>query len=158
MTLELFSDDGTSLSAAFEIDRSSIEVILHSRSGSNPPLNPDYFSALELLLERLQQYGAVIEDILVDSKVALKLPIEARRLRLDYPVYLATHTDIPSLRKEICAAQRTVAQRPGAKGGNNHKRIRLRVRLPSDLNDQWLRGTAPPDPPAAQSNPRSSTT
>lgn len=140
MSPELLDDDGQPLEAVFELDRSVIDVVLHSRSGGDPPLNPDYFSALELLLERLQRHGAVIEDILVDSTVALKLPIEQRRLRLAYPVDLSGHTDLPALRKEICSAQRTVAQKPGAKGGNNHKRIRVRVRLPPGSDDRWLTG------------------
>jgi hypothetical protein len=140
MTLELFDDAGAPLDATFEVDRSVIDIVLHSRSGSNPRLNPDYFSALETLLARLQRHGAVIEDVLVDSKVALKLPIEERRLQLAYPIDLSAHSDVQSLRIEICAAQRTVAQRPGAKGGNNHKRIRLRVRLPAGLGERWLTG------------------
>jgi hypothetical protein len=140
MMLELFDEGGAPLDAAFEVDRSVIDIVLHSRSGSNPRLNPDYFSALETLLERLQRHGAVIEDVLVDSKVALKLPIDERRLQLAYPIDLSGQTDLPALRKRICSAQRTVAQKPGAKGGNNHKRIRLRVRLPADFRDRWLTG------------------
>ena len=43
------------------------------------------------------------------------------------PEQLAAERDIRSLRKAMCAAQRTVPQKPGAKGGNNHKRIRVSV-------------------------------
>ena len=136
----LIKDDGSQLDAEFEVDRSVIDIVLHSRSGSNPPRNPDYFAALELLLSRLAQNRAVIEDILVDSTVALKLPIADRRLKLDFPIDPAAHGDLTALRQQICSAQRTVAQRPGTKGGNNHKRIRIRVVLASGFAEQWLSG------------------
>ena len=82
----------------------------------------------------------MVEDILVDSKVAVKLPMEMRRLRLEFPIDLSEQSDLTMLRKEICSAQRPVAQRPGSRGGNNHKRIRIRVRLPSALDEDRLRG------------------
>ena len=93
----------------------------------------------------------MISDASVDSRVSRELPNHAdRRLILrngrDYPIALRSVADLDELRLAIGAAQEHVAQRPGAKGGNRNKRIRLILvpgvdPLPSDL-EGFLSGGA----------------
>lgn len=83
----------------------------------------------------------------------MRLPTEARRLRLNYPIRPADTTDIEGLRREITRAQRSVA-RSGetlGTGGNNHKRIRIAVdlaynSLTIDKLSGVLQGPAPRPP------------
>lgn len=105
------------------------DVVLRSRSGKQQDgreRNPEYFLALEELLVRLAALDCRIVDAVVDSTKARDLPREQRRI-VALPLSLATERDIRSLRRAMCTAQRPVAQQPGAKGGNNHKRIRISV-------------------------------
>jgi Domain of unknown function (DUF3883) len=101
-------------------------LVLESRSGR--ARNRDYYQALELLLHRLKALNAIITDAIVDSTVSRGLEFERRRLHVRgraYPIRLEGEEDLGDLRIAICAAQEPVAQQPGARGGNRHKRIRL---------------------------------
>jgi Protein NO VEIN, C-terminal len=119
---------GVALDAEFCIESSErgATLVLESRFGQ--ARNPDYNPALALLLSRLRNLHACITDAIVDSTVSRALAFEERRLHLrdrSYPLRLDVEDDIENLRIAICAAQESVAQRPGARGGNRHKRIRL---------------------------------
>lgn len=133
-TLHPIDSTGRLLDASFRVeqygDRQS--VIMESRSGGQADgrgrRNSEYFPALSLLLSRLAETNAVLEDAFVDSSATRDLPVDDRRLHLqiaEYPVRLGAVGDIEALRMDLCRAQRPVGQRPGARGGNNHKRIRL---------------------------------
>jgi hypothetical protein len=127
--------DGSELAADFDIEwrTHGADLVLHSRSGSKAhnPRNPDYFHALEEILRRLAEVGATIDAIHIDSTVALQLPRDERLLPLDYPIRPADAPDIAALRREITKAQRRVATtgKSHDKGGNNHKRIRMKLDL-----------------------------
>jgi hypothetical protein len=116
------------LDADFNVEAidGQVTLVLESRSGS--VRNADYHGALRTLLTRLANLDASITNAIVDSTVSRRLPFEQRQLRLrdrPYPVRLRAENDIDDLRRAIGAAQEPVAQRPGARGGNRHKRIRL---------------------------------
>lgn len=119
---------GVVLDAEFCVEASERgpTLVLESRFGK--VRNPDYNPALRLLLSRLRNLNASITDAIVDSTISRTLALEERRLLVrgrDYPLRLKAEADIEDLRIAICAAQERVAQRPGARGGNRHKRIRL---------------------------------
>lgn len=119
---EFTVEDPTAPGAGFDL-------VLRSRSGKQQDgreRNPEYFLALEELLIRLASLDCRIVDAVVDSTKARELPREERRI-VAGPISPATERDIHSLRQAMCTAQRTIAQKPGAKGGNNHKRIRISV-------------------------------
>ncbi|HXQ88078.1 MAG TPA: hypothetical protein VN733_00420, partial [Solirubrobacterales bacterium] len=122
------TDSGAVLDSEFSVEpyEGQLTLVLESRFGQ--VRNPDYNPALELLLQRLRALKAVIADAIVDSTVSRGVEFEQRRLRIrgrTYPVRLEDEEDLAGLRIAICAAQETVAQQPGARGGNRHKRIRL---------------------------------
>jgi hypothetical protein len=130
----------TELDATFavESDRGRIAIRFESRSGtkgSSHVRNVDYNDGLELLLTRLSDLDAVIDDIVVDSQRVrnLGLPSEKRRLTLRhgrvYPLRIRREADIRELRLAISAAQRSVGRAEGVRhgGGNNTKQIRILV-------------------------------
>jgi hypothetical protein len=121
-------DGDTELDAEFSVEEvdGTPTVVLESRSGQTR--NPDYYPALSLLLTRLRAMDARIALAIVDSTVSRRLPFHERVLEVrgrTYPIVLTGEADIEALRIALEAAQETVAQQPGAKGGNRHKRIRL---------------------------------
>lgn len=140
--MRLTDDSGNVLDAEFEVEPgdSAADIVLHARYGgkSSPrKSNVDYFPALELLLSRLGELGGVMERVMVDSKTAQRLAPLDRTLDLPFPIDLATVDDYADLRLEMTRAQRTIAREAGVQptGGNNHKRIRMTVRLRSGRID-----------------------
>ena len=130
------TDDGTKLDATFELEAVSnpaqLDLVFMARGSSKGKpgsSNTDYFPALELLLERLAGIGARIEWVAVDSGPAKKLDFRDRLVALNTPIDLARVWDLEGLRRDICTGQKVVGQQPGAKGGNSHKRIRMRLSL-----------------------------
>lgn len=122
------TDVGSVLDSEFRIEpyEGRPTLVLESRFGQ--VRNPDYNQALELLLIRLRALDAVITDAIVDSTVSRNVGFDERRLQIrgrSYPIRLRTEEDPGDLRIAICAAQMPIAQQPGARGGNRHKRIRL---------------------------------
>lgn len=110
-----------------------IDIILESRSGARGSArerNPDYLEALTLLLERLSNLRASIDDLQVVSRPALTLPEHQRRLPFAFPLELSPQTNVEALRARITESQRGVARGRNASdapGGNNNKRLLLRV-------------------------------
>jgi hypothetical protein len=145
--MKVFTDDGRVLNAEFgvEVVDGKATLVLESRSGD--VRNPDYHDAMHVLLLRLQKFDGIITNAIVDSTVSRRRPFDERRLKLRerrYPIRLSAERDIDDLRRAIGAAQAPVAQRPGAKGGNRHKRIRLYldgVGNPSELEPRLAAGT-----------------
>ncbi len=148
------SDTGEVLDAVFHVEEPDGHptVVLESRFGQER--NPDYNQALDLLLLRMKARGAVITDAIVDSTVSRALPFEERRLQIrgrSYPIELKHESDLGELRVAIGAAQKPVAQKPGAVGGNPHKRIRLFLQgVETEGLEVMLAGGAPPDPQAEE--------
>ena len=117
-----------------------VDIIVESRSGargSERERNPDYLPALTLLLERLAEVGASIDDLQIASRPALALPEDQRRLPFDLPLTLSARTNVEALRARITESQRGVARGPratGSTGGNNNKRLLLRISRKGDLD------------------------
>ena len=134
----LTSDDsGQVLDAEYSVEREEgwLALILSSASGpagSRPARNTAYRQVLALLLTRLRELDAVIEDALVDSASTQRHGLEEAQCRLiDHPIRLADVPDIEALRLRLTSAQSRIGQSPGAsKGGNSSKRIRLRLKVP----------------------------
>lgn len=137
--------DRTEVDATFELASVALfELVFHHKAGARDSprsVNADYHEGLELLLDRLALLRASILAIEVDSGVARDLPRSERELDLEFPIELTPDTPIKQIRLDITRAQRTVARRPTAKagGGNDQKRIRLTLTLPSrELDYDYL--------------------
>ncbi|GAB1820160.1 hypothetical protein [Herbidospora sp. RD11066] len=143
--------DGTELDATFSVEQDGafLAIILESATGEKegiPARNPDYREALTLLVSRLRELGAVIEDALVDSTRTRNLD-EADRRVIHAPLALATAAaDDKEIRLLLTRPQGRIGQRPGAKkDGNTTKRLRLRVTVPgytAEKLEPVLAGTA----------------
>jgi len=89
---------------------------------------------LELLLQRLASYPAIILDAAVSSTVAQQLPIPERHIDVDgypYPIDSRLLNDTRQFRVSFGSAQARVGREPGATGpGNATKRIRVVLDFP----------------------------
>lgn len=134
--MHLRTDDGADLNAEFSVESNGdgLSLFLESAggrgTGDGHPRNHEYFSALRLLLLRLQDLNAVLEAALVASARVKAMPERERSLLMS-PLKLADVKDIDGLRLAITGAQGKVALPAGAKKpGNNQKRIELRLSVP----------------------------
>jgi 5-methylcytosine-specific restriction protein A len=129
-------DNGRVLDAEYSVesDGSHLALVVASAgggTGSRPPRNPDYGTVLATLLSRLRDLGAVLVDAVVDSAETRRYGIpESRRRLIDDPVQLAGEADMEALRLRLTARQARINQAPGTRGGNNRKRVRLRLDVP----------------------------
>ena len=124
-------NDSKVLDAQFEVENSiqsdcDFDILISSAGGG---LNPDYDKLLTSLFRALSRINAQIVAIRLDSasKESKKLSDEERILSLSYPITLSKHKDFEALRKTVSQAQKSVGQKPGAKGGNGQKRIRISI-------------------------------
>ncbi|MGZ3145679.1 HNH endonuclease [Lentzea chajnantorensis] len=130
-------DSGAVLNAEFEVEADGDHLALVVKSaggrvtGSPHGRNHQYNPALELLLHRLRERGAVLESGVVDSAAVRDLP-QAHRTILDAPVVLATTPDVEALRKKLGRAQGKIGRNPD---GNATEQIRLRLRVPGYAAD-----------------------
>ncbi|KAB1923407.1 hypothetical protein F8280_15970 [Micromonospora noduli] len=130
--MRLTDNQGSRLDAEYsaEPDGDHLAIILESQGGV-PRRNRHYREALLLLLHRLQDLGALIEVALVDSRVTQRNNIpESERTILAGPVPLVGVPDLGALRRRLTTRQTTIAQRPGVRGGNSTKRVRIRLTVP----------------------------
>ncbi len=134
--MRVIDDNGRELNADYSVEREGefLSLLLESSGGrtspGRPPRNNEYRPALELLLARLAEHGATLEDALVDSRHTRGMPEQERRL-IDRPIVLSVQSDFEALRRRLSTAQASIGQAPGAtKGGNASKRIRLRLSVP----------------------------
>ena len=141
----LLDNSGSIVDSEFSLD---VEdglscVVVESSGGANPAAgitrrNPDYNQFLNLLLGRLRDAGAKIDQIVLDSRPVADLPREEREASVEqgYPVDLAT-VDIDEFRRSFGRSIANMHRSPDARaGGNAQKRIRIYVdrRLsPDDL-------------------------
>ncbi|MFG1607441.1 hypothetical protein [Actinoplanes sp. NPDC049265] len=135
--MQLIDDRGVPIDAEYtaEVDGGHLAIVLESMSGKSAARaarNTDYRPALELLLARLRDLGAVVEAAVVDSLATQRRQIpEADRALLPGPVRLADEPDLPALRRHLTNAQMTIGQASDARRpGNSTKRIRLRLAVP----------------------------
>lgn len=104
-------------------------IVLESRGGTGlNARNPDYAKQLSRILHILKKNLCTITRIDLISQVAINT-LKDPKLKLDYPIVLAKHSSVETLRKEIQSAQKSVGQRPGAMGGNSTKRIGIFVKI-----------------------------
>lgn len=118
---------------------SGIAIVLESRGGGGR--NPDYNERLRQILGRLASISARISDATVESTRAQGLALAQGRLQMaafPYPIRLRPMQDVESLRFAIGRAQVSIAQSPGARGGNPTKKIRIAVDLPSGYTGRSL--------------------
>ncbi|NAS23659.1 hypothetical protein GT755_18415 [Herbidospora sp. NEAU-GS84] len=134
--MQLTELDGTVLNAAWSVEQDGdlLAIILESAGGktkTGASRNSDYTRALVLLISRLRELGAVIEDALVDSAQTASLSEADRRL-IDAPLPLATTTaSDEEIRLLLTRKQGRIGMHPDArKSGNERKRLRLRVAVP----------------------------
>jgi hypothetical protein len=133
-------DHGRILRASWSLEDASegYWLFLESQSGrsSGPRArNPDYRAALELLLRRLGDQGAVLRSAEVASRPRSGVVESSRSLipASGLPLPLAG-TDSGQLRDEFIQLQRTAGQTVGARGtGAQHKRVRLGFTAGPDL-------------------------
>ena len=104
-------------------------IILESRGGAGMKArNPDYAKQLSRILRILKKNSCIITRVDLMSQVAINT-LKDPKLKLDYPIVLVKHSSIEVLRKEIQYAQKSIGQRPGAKGGNGTKRIGIFIKV-----------------------------
>lgn len=115
-----------------------VDLIIASRGGAGKAAptgrNIDYEKGVEILLSRLAEWQVVLDGVSVDSTVAQRLPLEARRLAarsFPFPLELAAVTNIRALRLDIRRATIAFGQAQGAIGGNPTKRLRLHLDWPA---------------------------
>jgi 5-methylcytosine-specific restriction enzyme A len=140
--MQASDDDGTVLDAEFhiEVEGPHLALVMESSGGkvASGTRNPAYNDAMDVLLSRLANLGAVLVDALVDSRETKRLGLldEERRI-IDSPIRLKEQADLKALRRQMGTAQSKIGQAPDAtKPGNATKRIRLRVDVPGyGLND-----------------------
>ena len=104
-------------------------IILESRGGAGMKArNPDYAKQLSRILRILKKNSCIITRVDLMSQVAINT-LKDPKLKLDYPIVLVKHSSIEVLCKEIQYAQKSIGQRPGAKGGNGTKRIGIFIKV-----------------------------
>ena len=133
-----FDDDGRELDAIFSIEDAGdgiVRLILESRGGADggpkPARNADYAPALELLLRRLGERGALVQGVEVYSNVTKKWPPADRKIwasSFPMPIDLATVTDFAKLRRELGRASAALGRQGSQTGGNPTKRLRFSLK------------------------------
>jgi 5-methylcytosine-specific restriction enzyme A len=138
--LNVTDDQGHELDARFTLEPATrgLDLIIASRGGAGRATptgrNIDYEKGVEILLSRLAQWQVVLHGVSVDSTVARRLPLEARRLAVrsfSFPLELVAVANIRSLRLDIRRATIAFGQPEGAIGGNPTKRLRLHLDWPA---------------------------
>ncbi len=125
MAYKLLGNEGILLDAHLEV-RGGV-IILHSRSGAkgeHNARNTDYGPALRLMLERLEAASLPIEGVWLDSSIVQHLPLDQRCLMEGAEMQSGSAAIFSTLSSRM----REYGRAPGAKGGNNNKRILIRLR------------------------------
>lgn len=129
-------ENGKELDANFvvEVNPFGFDIILESRGGGvrgpRPVRNGNYGPALTLLLERMANRSMVLSSVELASTQAAKIAQENRIFSIGgypYPISLMTISSAEDLRLAVGRASALIGQRPGAKGGNSNKRLRLAI-------------------------------
>lgn len=101
-------------------------LILESKNGQGR--NPDYYSALECLLELAGAANCQLIEARLVSRRVIGLPQSETVLPLRYPIRLGTVVDFARLRREVCRAQASIFTTAKSGRGNSHRRICLEMK------------------------------
>src|SRR5437588_11890571 len=102
--------DGTVLDATFSVqppEHGVVSVVFESSGGHEGGPNPrnlQYRQGLNILLRRLQQIGACVTEIRVETERTRLLPVEEQRISIPnrrFPVMLSAIEDVNAFRQEI---------------------------------------------------------
>jgi len=127
---------GKELDANYTVETTELgfDLILESRGGGvggpRPVRNGSYGPALTLLLERMAARGMTLATVQLASTRSVKMSPEERVLDLKsylFPIQLSGVAHAEELRLAIGRSSAITGQKPGAKGGNSNKRLRLVV-------------------------------
>lgn len=143
VVLHLFTDSGAPLRATCVIQSTANgwSIVIESRGGklgSAQERNADYAVGFHLILHRLAQVGAVLEDATLASTHLLKQGLSDADRRLvcqgfKYPHKLNLAT-IGAVEHQLRRAQADVGSLRSKGGGNTTRRVRLTVRLPEEAH------------------------
>ena len=120
----LLSDDNRPIDARLELDGN--DIVFHSRGGRKGGANArntDYSSGLLTLLKRLKAAGLSLDGAWVDSRATHGRSREQRQILGAADKDLDAGQTLSLLSERM----RGVGQKPGAKGGNSTKRIRIKL-------------------------------
>lgn len=137
--MEIRDDTGRTLDQKIDVHvgTRTVDVVFHARSGSGASArNSDYARALGLVLLRMRSAGAALVDAMVDSGPARLLATPDRRVIVPgavYPIALGDVGDVEALRRALMRGQAPIAQRPGARGGNETRRFRMTFATGADV-------------------------
>lgn len=135
---------GSALDASFAVkeEPTGFSIYFAARGGtkgSPEARNTEYHKGLTVLLARLADLNASLDDALLDSALARKHPIDLRRLALNgrwrLPQRMGDVSDIDRFRRDLCESQRDVLTTAGRdrRHGNRVRSIRLWFSLPPEL-------------------------
>jgi hypothetical protein len=129
---------GREIRPGFILESSSLATFSILSNSAGGSAARDYVTQLEIILSSLKQIRASIARIELESNATLHLGIEERTLEIAYPVVLDSVVDIAELRKQISETQRTIGQRPGDRGGNGNRRIRLHISTVETTKEEFF--------------------
>lgn len=139
---KVVDQNGTELDASFSVEavNDAYGLIIESSGGKRghpSARNLEYAPGLLVLLRRLRELKAVIEEVVL-QRTREHRPLDERRLELEgfsFPLQPNTTTDLAELRHAITRAQARGGRNPERQrgGGNPRKRIRMLIRLPEGL-------------------------
>lgn len=136
---------GGELAPGFKVENSLVAdfaIVSNSAGGAKAK---DYPRQLQILLEGMSLAGMEIVSIEVDSQETAHLPTEERILSIPFPILMTTIVDHGALRLRISAAQKPIGQKPGFRGGNGNKRIRIEIRSSAVSAGEFVSGIIPID-------------
>jgi hypothetical protein len=150
---QISDDAGESIDARFVVHTLLDQPIGVLFKAAGADLNRQYVPGLDLLLNRLANIGAIVNDAYVDSGVVRTLPIADRRLGipkdLNYPIELSSVPDLVVLRKAMLKSMSSIGQSPTAQagGGNSRKAMTLLLgnmqQYPTQSLADYLSGRGP---------------
>ena len=119
------------INAHLNIDPLGIDF--HARGGPKVGgINSDYAQGLELVLERMKSANIALSAIWVNSNVTKSLPLEDKLVITNEEFNLQTS----EILRLISTRSRAVGKKPGSKGGNSTKR--LRIQFASTVSDDLV--------------------
>lgn len=143
--------DGHEIDASFEVQGSDLVFLSRGGTrGNSDARNVEYAKGLTQLLRQLSTNGIQLNEAWVDSRPAQRLPLADRQIYGPSDVGLVGD----SLVKKLGDRMARIGQRPGAKGGNPTKRIRLRFRASEAQIREALRLDDGAGLPGGQGSPR----
>lgn len=134
--MKVVAFDGTVLDATFVVHQpadGAVPLVFESsggHTGGPNPRNLQYRQGLSVLLRRLQQINAVVQEVRVETARTRVLPVEQQRVVIphrSFPVHMRDIGDVEEFRVEISRYGRKVGQSPdlAAEGGGSSRRLRM---------------------------------